>query len=855
MSSADTTLFAAPLATTAQALLAEVAADPGKRIIASVVGARGSGRSDLLAALTDVYLRSGIPVRHGSEFDPPHGVLIVDDAHLLGPGLLEAVLGEVGRSEMSAIVGFGPWHADSSLSDFASPLGVPHRSVSLGALNRGEIARILATSTGSGLSSAQLAEIAETVETSTAGTPWLVTRFTGILRAHGSRIDAARAEQELIAALVPEVAALPADVHELLLALAVGFDVADRPPPIENTESGRIVDRIADAQNAGLLTADGRVPNALREAAIQSSPTFQVRALQRAFIDVASADQTLPIEAARGLARTGIEDDRVAAVLLSFADESLLVDPALAADVYSESVAAGADPAEIAARRAQAALALGNFDEAEKLIESSLRSPEHADAARATDVAAALWSHRGMTSRSVETYRWSGLEGLGSSTPLAVVAMLATGEVESADRLLVDTSMDRSPTLHEVAIALFASGTRESLRQRPGRALSSLIRASDTFTASRAQLPLPELPAAVAAFVAINAGELDVAASVLDAARGGDQGGPMGRRRLLLLSGWVAMLTDRPDLAREAIDDASKSALEVVPRDGLLSAALEVALARRLDDTAALLQAWRKARTILLHVPIDLFALLPLGELVIAAARLREDDRVDAALEDAWTLLGRLSDAPLWSIPLRWACIQAGLLSDKPDRLGPHAAALVGHSSQSTMAAALATAGRAWVSVLAEKFEPDTVIQAARGLALVGRTWDGARLAGHAAAHVENRQDMARLLACARDLHPGSGAVSTRTAPIATIAPHERVVGQPELELSDRERDVAALFVEGKSYREIGEAIFISPRTVEHHMARIRQRLDATSKSEVLLRLRRLLSEAGESRGNSGSAS
>jgi len=39
--------------------------------------------------------------------------------------------------------------------------------------------------------------------------------------------------------------------------------------------------------------------------------------------------------------------------------------------------------------------------------------------------------------------------------------------------------------------------------------------------------------------------------------------------------------------------------------------------------------------------------------------------------------------------------------------------------------------------------------------------------------------------------------------------------------LSDRERDVLALLVEGRSNREIGGALAISPRTVQAHIASI----------------------------------
>jgi DNA-binding CsgD family transcriptional regulator len=59
-----------------------------------------------------------------------------------------------------------------------------------------------------------------------------------------------------------------------------------------------------------------------------------------------------------------------------------------------------------------------------------------------------------------------------------------------------------------------------------------------------------------------------------------------------------------------------------------------------------------------------------------------------------------------------------------------------------------------------------------------------------------------------------------------------------ESQLSDRELDVARLVLQGKTYVEIGEMIFISPRTVEHHVARIRRRLAATSRSDLIAKLR-----------------
>lgn len=59
--------------------------------------------------------------------------------------------------------------------------------------------------------------------------------------------------------------------------------------------------------------------------------------------------------------------------------------------------------------------------------------------------------------------------------------------------------------------------------------------------------------------------------------------------------------------------------------------------------------------------------------------------------------------------------------------------------------------------------------------------------------------------------------------------------------LSDREREVAALVVAGLTYKQVGDRLFISAKTVEHHVARMRQKLGATSRAELFDQLRQLV--------------
>jgi DNA-binding NarL/FixJ family response regulator len=56
--------------------------------------------------------------------------------------------------------------------------------------------------------------------------------------------------------------------------------------------------------------------------------------------------------------------------------------------------------------------------------------------------------------------------------------------------------------------------------------------------------------------------------------------------------------------------------------------------------------------------------------------------------------------------------------------------------------------------------------------------------------------------------------------------------------LSEREQMVAQYIVDGLTHKEIGAQLYISPKTVEHHVAKIRQKLGATTRAEMLAALR-----------------
>lgn len=231
----------------------------------------------------------------------------------------------------------------------------------------------------------------------------------------------------------------------------------------------------------------------------------------------------------------------------------------------------------------------------------------------------------------------------------------------------------------------------------------------------------------------------------------------------------------------------------------------------------------------------DLFTLLPLGELVIAAARTGAHAKLAGQLERAHTLLARLGEPPLWTISLVWHELHAAITLEDAEAAKAHLATLTSHAHCGRHPSALATAARGWLAVLSGTFAPDEISAAAAELHDLGLRWDASRLAGQAAIRTSDRKAMVQLLEAARQFQ-GTGV--RREA--GTAEPASSGTGLAAL--SERELEVARLVVEGLTYKQAGSKLFISSKTVEHHMARIRGKLGASDRRELLATLRELLS-------------
>jgi DNA-binding CsgD family transcriptional regulator len=277
-------------------------------------------------------------------------------------------------------------------------------------------------------------------------------------------------------------------------------------------------------------------------------------------------------------------------------------------------------------------------------------------------------------------------------------------------------------------------------------------------------------------------------------------------------------------------------------RDALWAAALQTAIARRSGDSGAVQKHWYAATEVLTEYSVDLYSLLPLGELWVAAARMRQVQRVEHAIDDAFGLLAALGNPTLWSLPLHWAGVHAGILANSPEAVAPHGQALTAAAGGSAFAKALATAGRTWLRVLANHVDVDDVTVAARSLAQFGLGWDATRLASQAALQTPDGRVSAAMLQLARDLKVTVTAQDDADGSPVSVAAAGPVSSMPTWSrLSDREREVAELVLKGMPYRDIGSQLLISAKTVEHHVARIRRRLGAESRSELISMLRAIL--------------
>jgi DNA-binding CsgD family transcriptional regulator len=383
-----------------------------------------------------------------------------------------------------------------------------------------------------------------------------------------------------------------------------------------------------------------------------------------------------------------------------------------------------------------------------------------------------------------------------------------------------------------------ASGVRDSVSGSASEAMSSLLGAAAMLEPAGTAVLLPDSPAALAAIVALHCGELRLAESVLTRALSAEHGALWAPRHRLLL-GWTLMLSGELVAAEAQVSAVRAAKPTPEPRDELFLTALEVGLARRASDIPGTRRAWENAYQAVMRHQVDLFMLLPLGELAITASRLGEHDRIARHLGQAQTLLAALDDPPLWTASILWSGLHAAIAREDTATTASYRDSLTTLSGFNRYCTALSGAAASWLAVLAGDADPGQVAAAAGELHEIGLRWDASRLAGQAAIRTSDRKAMVLLLEAARQFQGTATQGRPETARQAADVSA----------LSEREQEVARLVVNGHTYKQAGSKLFISSKTVEHHMARIRGKLGAKDRRELLSTLRELLDAQGKVTG------
>lgn len=785
--------------------LANAATVPTKVLIS---GGIGTGKTTLLGTARETLRGTGLTVLAypPRDDDPPDAAHVVDDAHLLSDAELARLADRAADPRATVVVAAEAQEQRPALRAVMTAIERDRPRISLGPLPVAE--QLLETTAG-------LPFLVHAVSDATHAPPQTA-RFALIERLR--RLDEATLDTLLIMSLTHELGA--ADV-----AAALGISMADARGLVDRARASGLAE--PSHSPAFLQSVHDAVAQIVGNAHHHEVET----SLLRSQLDISTVSPELALR----LSEHGLRDDRLAGILARQAAESR-GQTSQAARLYRAAVNAGA--LGLTSRLADALALSGDCAGAAALADDLLGSPDASERAAAVRIAASVATHDGNAGQAAELFGWLGPQPDAVVGAAAAIALCATGDLAGA-RNALSLKDAGPPTMAARASRSLAEGVLLTMDQPYPAAIAKLgqaIAAEQSITEV-----IPDSPAALVTLAAIHGGDPVRARSVIGRAvrAGGDA--PFVQRHLLL-SGWIKMQDGQlPSAGADAAAAGSVAGLH--RRDALWAAALQTAIARRSGDTGTLQKHWYAAMEVLAEYSVDLFALLPLGELWVAAARMRQVDQLRHALDQAFTLLDSLGYPVLWSVPLHWAGVHAGILANSPESVAPHGQALSG--ADSAVARALSGAGRTWLRVLADQVDADEVTTAARALSHVGLTSDATRLAGQAALQTPDGRVSGVMLQLARDLKLSAGpAEAPSDAPHAEPAaggappPRQPSAGSP---LSEREREVAELLLLGMPYRDIGAQLFISAKTVEHHVARIRRRLGAGSRSEMLSMLRATL--------------
>lgn len=782
-----------------------------------IVGVDGSGRThrlDQIAASVTVSvvritapppplaeLTSALNEAAGNGF-----TVLVDDAHALPIETLRLIT-DAGRRGANLVIARRPSIDSPALADLDGVAAARGRVERLQPLGAHEMAELARRRTGELLAP----DAAASLVAHSAGLPAVAAT---LIAASPGEIPA-----DLVARVHRRITALDPDVARLLRVLALGLELDDTVlAAAAGSTPPQLMAAMRELRDSGLLAADGeRVVPAVAASVLADLTPTERRGLHDLVGSAMLSAATDPVVSAVQL-RTARARSALAAQAYQSAGERLrFSDPAAALGWFDDAVEAGADPRGVAIARAEAATTLGVA-----IDPDAVPTPDPADAARLQLVVGAMAAHQGRADRSAQALLDAGALG----PCLAVPALVATGRLDEARRAA--TGPAAAP------IRLLAQAVINSAQTAV--ALPLFIEAAEALETAPPPLVLPDTPHALGALIAVAAGDPTTAQQLLERALDRGCGGPRATERHRLLLAWVRLRTGRYDTAVAELRRLGSTDLS--GRDRLVAAALAAGLARRCGDITALGEAWNAVEPVLARRAVDLFQIELVEELAVAAARLRRHQRIEPALQLIEEAVAHLAPGSDWAVAAGWVRLQIAVVGEDAPAAAAAARRLEEVAAAGPRQRAQCAAAGVWADALAGTVNAATVLAAAAALAHAGLPWEASRLAGQAAIRSTDPAAARRLLECARDLSGHEPTASTSSVPDPGEAGDSRLTG-----LSEREVEVARLVLAGHTHREIGSRLYIAPKTVEHHVARIRGKFGATSRAEFMAALREAFRE------------
>lgn len=619
-----------------------------------------------------------------------------------------------------------------------------------------------------------------------------------------------------------------AELDALLLHIAVArpYDAAELSRRIPRPKSAIHEDLTALMSEGDVHFHEGALRTSLASRIVSSTPANQLSDVHNQVLaEIESGIKVRPSTLV-AMAESGCTDETLLQQLVRTVGDNP-EDAAAIGALSTVARARGHDDDELRLFAAADASTRGNTEQVLSLTDGLLTSSSSKIRSQAGILTAGALIQCNRLERALSLYRHVGVDDAGHDAAWAVVAAIGQGDFESA-RIWRSALGDETLTSHAAGLVDLVDGLLRSVSASGDGALELLARSVSALTPLGPQILLPETPAALAALIAIGKGDPATAEVLLERALKANLGGKAGRRRHLLLSSWSLMVQGRMDAAEQVLNELD-SPDTLCDRDRLFFWCLLAGIARRRTDLVGMRDAWLQVRGHTFGLSITLFDLLPLGEMLVVAARLRETQRVHDMTARARAILTDLGHPIVWSAPFHWSGVQAAFQANDPAALIPHANALVAAKQTSDYASTLARAGQTWLEVMRREADFSSVEASARALAEHGQAWDAARLAGQAALQHPEREGALSMMQLAREINKAHLPTGPSRRKATT--------------LTSRELEVAHLVLEGQGYRAIGEQLFISPKTVEHHVARIRNRLGASSRGELLEKLHDILSE------------